>query len=71
MTGVARAAFSHDSASAAAESSLFKTSSILFRMGKDGSSKFPFARFGMSLAYSFSGTTPAPAGGSVNEEKSA
>ena len=53
------------------ETRLSKSASILFRMATDESSEFRFARFGMGLAYSFNSTAPAPAGGLVNEEKSA
>lgn len=71
MTGAGTAASWNSSVRAVAAAALSKSASIRFRMTTVGSSEFPFARFGMGLAYSFSGTTPAPAGGSVNEEKSA
>jgi hypothetical protein len=71
MTGVEPAALGKPSAVISAESRLSKSASILFRMATDESSEFQLARFGMGLAYSFSSTAPAPAGGLVNEEKSA
>jgi hypothetical protein len=69
MTGVGPSASCNPSASLSTEAPLCKSASILFRIATDEASEFPLARFGMSLAYSFSGTTPAQAEGSVNEEK--
>jgi hypothetical protein len=71
MTGVRPAAFKSLSAGLSAATYPSRSASIPFQRATEGSSKFPFARFGMGLAYSFSGTTRAPAGVSVNEEKSA
>ena len=71
MTGVEPAALGKSPAALSAELRLSKTASILFRMAMDEPSEFVFAGFGMGLAYSFSSTAPAPAGGLVNEEKSA
>jgi hypothetical protein len=71
MTGVERAALENLSAGLSAAAFLSRSASIQFRLATEESSKFPFARFGMGLAYSFSDTTRAPAGVSVNEEKSA
>jgi hypothetical protein len=71
MTGVRHAAFKNLSADLSAAAFLSRSASIQVRPTTEESSKFPFARFGMGLAYSFSGTTRTPAGVSVNEEKSA
>ncbi len=69
MTGVGPSASCNPSASLSTEAPLCKSASIRFRMATDEGSEFPFARFGMGLAYSFSGTPPARAKGTVNEEK--
>jgi len=71
MIGVGPATLSSLSAPVAPGACLSKSASIRFRMATEGFLAISVATFGMGLAYSFNGTTPAPVRGSVNEEKSA